>query len=417
MIRAAQAQTRGNARDFRQVGDGQYQLGVLSLGIQLTVDRLRRERHELIGELAVACDLAGAKTVDGYLTVADFNLSSAQARVTRARLLAERSGASDIDWHGLVEELCVRVITAERHGTPARLLSTFTAPGPNVAYDVNGWPWLRDHMTILFADGGGLKSYLALYGAAWLARQGVRVLYVDWELTGDDHLEREHRLFGAPMPDVHYLRCDRPLTEEVDRITREVRRLSIDFWIGDSVGFGTAGPPEAAEHALAYCRAVRLIGLGSLQLAHINRSENGDQKPFGSSFWHNSARSTWFAKQATATTDGQRLTLGLFHRKSNVTRKSPAIGFQFDFDETRTALTRVDVADNEDLAVQLPTWQRIANVLRSGPRTLTELEAELELKPETLRKAVSPKRGRSMFTKVVGADGEARIALVERWAG
>src|SRR6185295_13856874 len=127
-------------------------------------------------------------------------------------------------------------------------------------------------------------SYLALHAGGTLAQRGVQVLYVDWELGGSDHRERLERLFGSEMPEVHYMRCDRPLVDEADRISREVRRLSIDYWVGDSVGFGTAGPPEAAEYALAFCRAVRQIGIGSLQLAHINRSENGEQKPFGSSF-------------------------------------------------------------------------------------------------------------------------------------
>jgi hypothetical protein len=120
---------RGRDHEFVQVGDGHYQLTVPSLGIQFTVDRLRRDRHELIGELAVACDIAGAKTVDGFLSIADFNLSSAQARTTRARLLAERSAAPDIDWAGLVEELCQKTIAAERIGSPSRPLHTFDRPG------------------------------------------------------------------------------------------------------------------------------------------------------------------------------------------------------------------------------------------------------------------------------------------------
>jgi hypothetical protein len=122
------------------------------------------------------------------------------------------------------------------------------------------------------------------------ARGGsVRVGYADWELSGEDHRERLDRLFGDDLPTIHYFRCDRPLIDEADRITREARRLSLEYLILDSAGFGTAGPPEAAEHALAYFRAVRQIGLGSHSLAHINKSETGDQKPFGSSFWHNSA--------------------------------------------------------------------------------------------------------------------------------
>ena len=275
-----------------------YRLTILSLGIQLTVDRLRRDRHELVGELAVACDLAGAHTIDGYLSVADFNLSSAHARQARAKLLAERSEAPDLDWLGLVEELCVRAIAAERLGTPSRPLHTFERDPADAVFDIDGWPWLRDHAMITFADGGGLKSYLALYGAGVLARQGVAVGYVDWELSGCDHRARLQRMFGESLPSIAYLRCDRPIVDEGDRIQREVRRLGLEYLVFDSAGFATAGAPEAAEEALKYFRCVRQIGLGSHHLAHVNRSENSDQKPFGSSFWHNSARSTWFAKKS-----------------------------------------------------------------------------------------------------------------------
>ena len=261
-----------------------------------------------------------------------------------AQILAERSQANDVDWTGWVEALCVKVNAADKSGSPARLLDTFERPGAEVAHDVNGLPLLANHMSILFADGGALKSYWALYAAGTLARLGLQVLYVDWELGGSDHRERMERLFG-PKDERRTTPfwCDRPLVDEVDRISREVRRLSIDYWIGDSVGFGTAGPPEAAEDALAYCRAVRQIGIGSLQLAHINRSETGEHKPFGSSFWHNSARATWFGKQAAVTADGRRLTIGLFNRKSNLLRLSPALGFEFQFDDSVTGVRRWDL--------------------------------------------------------------------------
>ncbi len=151
--------------------------------------------------------------------------------------------------------------------------------------DINGWPWLRDHPMTTFADGGGLKSYLALYGVGLLSQRGLQVGYADWELSGCEHRDRLERLFGEALPLIHYFHCDRPLIDEVDRIGREVRRLGLDYVVFDSAGFGTAGPPESAEHALAYFRAVRQIGVGSHLLAHVNRSEAGDQKPFGSSFF------------------------------------------------------------------------------------------------------------------------------------
>src|SRR5437762_2668802 len=76
-------------RDFQSLGDDQYRFTILEPGIQFEVDRLRRERHELVGEVTVRCDLAGARVVDGSLSVGDFNLSSIQARKTLAKHLAE----------------------------------------------------------------------------------------------------------------------------------------------------------------------------------------------------------------------------------------------------------------------------------------------------------------------------------------
>ena len=77
-------------------GDGcdRYQLVFPHSGIQFEVDRLRRQRNELIGELTVRCDLPGARAVNGCLTVGDFNFSSVRARSDRAKL-ADRSGEHD----------------------------------------------------------------------------------------------------------------------------------------------------------------------------------------------------------------------------------------------------------------------------------------------------------------------------------
>ena len=160
-------------------------------------------------------------------------------------------------------------------------------------------------------------------------------------------------------------------------------------------------------------------GLGSLHLAHINRSEGGDQKPFGSAFWHNSARATWFLKNASTSPDGQTMTVGAFNRKSNLTKLHPAIGFELQFTGSTTTIRRINLADVEELAGQLPTWQRIAHVLEAGqgrPQTVAEIAHELDLKPDTVYKTIQRRRGSatSLFTTVTGPDGIQRIALVDR---
>jgi hypothetical protein len=130
----------------------------MGLGIRYDVDRLRRERHELFGELAVYCDLAGAKTIDGTLSVGTFNLSSPAARSGRAKELAARSQATEIDWGHQLEELCQRVLASERAGQPAILLRDVPRPETDRLVTVDGLPILLDHPTILFADGGVEKQ-------------------------------------------------------------------------------------------------------------------------------------------------------------------------------------------------------------------------------------------------------------------
>jgi hypothetical protein len=315
----------------------------------------------------------------------------------------------------LLEELCIKVISAERAGAPARPLHTYTRPETTTAsYDVNGWPWLRDHPMITFGDGGSLKSYLALYGAGRLAQAGVNVAYCDWELAGEDHRERLARLFPEPLPLIHYLRCDRALIHEVDRIKRDVNHYGLEYLVFDSAGYAAGGAPEDAQSALDYFRAVRQLGCGSHSLAHTNRSETADQKPFGSSFWHNSARATWFAKQTTVGEEGRVVAVGLYCRKSNLTRQLPALAFEFDFrDDARTIVAPIDIADVDDLAGGLPLWRRLKMALAAGPRSLDSLAEELDTTKDTLNRTV--KRRPQLFQRAPDApDGKPRIVLVSR---
>ena len=217
-------------------------------------------------------------------------------------------------------------MSAERVGHPAVDLRDIERPSPDDMLDIDGLKLPRRHPSIIFGDGGALKSYFALYVAACLAERGFTVAFFDWELAADEHRDRLERLFGKAMPGILYARCERALIYEIDRLRRIVKDRKVDFAVYDSIAFACSGPPESAEIAGAYFRAVRQIGCGSLHIAHISKAEGSDQKPFGSAFWHNGARSTWFA-QCTES-DGQTLNVGFFHRKSNLGKLQPPIAFK-----------------------------------------------------------------------------------------
>jgi hypothetical protein len=388
-------------REFKAVDEDRYQLTLPEIGVTLEIDRLRREHNELIGELSARCELPGAYTVNGSLSIADLNLSSARARQERAKLLATRANTRDqIDWNGLLEEFCQRVLQADRGGQPAVDLRLLPEPKTDEVIEVEGLPLLRRHPTILFGDGGSCKSYLSLYIAGKLAEHGLSVGVFDWELAGDDHRVRLQRLFPDGMPRVMYARCERPLVHEVDRLRRIVRENGIDFAVFDSVAFACDGPPEAAEVAGRYFRAVRQIGNGSLHIAHVNKGENADQKPFGSAFWHNGARATWYVKLAGGSSDGDVLNLGLFNRKTNLGRLRPPLGYTLTFTEECTSFRRSEVADNPDLAGQLSVRQRMAHLLRKGALSPEAIAEEIEAEVETVKRTV--RRYKRQFTVIDG---------------
>lgn len=408
------------AHDFVDVGEGLYRVEVPDLGIVLHVDRLHRDRGDLIGELTVTCNLAGARrlTDEDVISAATFNLSSIRARQDRASYLGMRSQlpSDQFDWYGAIEYLCIRVIAAERTGQPAVLLRDVPKPSHDYAWQVHGLPILREQPMCLFGDGGTGKSLQALSIAGELAEQGVPVLYCDWETSAADHRGRLEQLFGSDMPRVFYRRCEWPLTHEADGLRRLVLAHDIRYVILDSVAFGCDGPPESAEAAAGYFRALRQLRVGALLLAHVTKADNGDQRPFGSAFWHNGCRSTWFMKRSEADGNPGTITVALFHRKSNAGPLLSARGLRFTFTDERIAIHPTDLAESTDFAAKLPLRQRMKAALAHGPLTLAALAEELDVKSDSLKKVVdrSKKESNPTFTRLVGADGTTRISLVAR---
>ena len=396
-------------REFSAISEDHYRLRIPGIGVALEIDRLRREHHELLGELSVRCELPGARTVNGNLSIADFNLSSARARTDRAKFLAGRAAVKEIDWTSLVEELCQRVLQADRAGQPAVDLRQLPRPdADNDILTVEGLALPRRHPSILFGDGGTGKSYAALYLAGRIAERGIPVALFDWELAGDDHRDRLERLFPDGMPRILYARCERPLVSEVDRLRRIVRESGIEYSVFDSVAFACDGPPEAAEVAGRYFRAVRQIGGGSLHIAHVSKAEGADQKPFGSAFWHNGARSTWYIQLAESSAGTDALQIGLFNRKSNLGRLRPPLGFSISFGEETTTFRRTDVADNPDLASKLTVRQRMRYALRKGAMDAECIAEEIDATPETVKRTV--RRYKNLFVMIPGG----RIGLLEK---
>jgi hypothetical protein len=381
------------ARNFEMLGEQRYSLKVDPLGIIFDIDRLRRERGELHGELQVRVNGAfpQAKTIDGVLSMADFNMSASRSRTERAKLLEQRSSATEVDWFGLLEEFCIKVLATERAGQPAVLLSDIEEEDAEAdSWDVLGVPVLKTLPMMVYGDGGTAKSYIALLIAGTLTKQDIPVLYCDWEFDAKEHKKRLARLF-QPMPSVYYLRCDRPMCDEAERIARVVKLHGIQYVICDSVAFACDGRPEEAEQAGSYFRALRQFGVGSLNIAHVTKMQEEGKvadKPFGSVFWWNGVRSLWSIQKAEDNPPGE-LRIGLYHRKSNTRGLMTPRAYILHFETYKTWFEPTKVQDVDELAAKLPLHERMRRLLAKGALPAKEVAESLGVTHPIIRATVS----------------------------
>lgn len=371
-----------------------YDRGVARLaltdGVDLTFDYLRMERGELHAELTVA-------NGRGPISRSSFNLSSLRARTEMARYLG---GEDEETWRVLLEGACLKVTEAFREGAPAVWLRE-AQPSPVVRALLPPLLLRRDPV-VLFGDGGTAKSYLGLALALSVAgglpivggmkpSATLRTAYLDFEWNVDPHVERLRKLLGdEDRADVLYVPCDGiPLVQQVDRLRRIFAKERIEYAVLDSVMLACDGPAEEADTARRFFQALGRLEVGSALIAHITKLGE-DDKPFGSVFWHNSVRGSWFV-QKVQEVGSDMLLLGLHNRKANGGPLLKSLGLRFDFGE-RTTIRTADVYEEPDLAVKMPVKARLVNALRGGPVTVKDLADNLSLGTEHVRSEL--RRGR-----------------------
>lgn len=384
--------------------------------VVIEFDYLRTEPRtgELRGQVAIRSSAPG---MVGLVHRANLNLTSTQGRSTVVKQLMKRANEQGLDWDALLEEACFLTVEAFRKGEPMRLLRDANQP-PEAGWLLS--PLVLGQLpTIWFGDGGTAKSYLAL--AAGISIQTtwellsikpstqLNVAYLDWEFDDWEHKDRMRRLVSADMPAIMYKRCHGPLRNQVDELQRELREHEIGFVIIDSVGAACDGPPEEAQSALGFFDGLRALEVGALCIAHMNRS--GDtSRPFGSTFWHNGARATWYMKaQQDAATAA--ITVGMFNRKSNTGPLANPLGFILSFDKDSTAIERTDVRDVPEFAGQLSIRQRIAREVDQGALSLNELTQRLGEPYDSIQKTVKRGVESKYFARIPGVDGVIRFGL------
>jgi hypothetical protein len=383
--------------------------------IRIAFDLIRTDNRsgETSAEVVVTSTRRGES---GPLHRARLPLLSTVARASMAKHLGTRTPGQPIDWSGLLESSCNLVLLAHREAAPTILLRDAEEPSGDPFLLA---PLILDrHLTIWFGDGGSLKSYLGLAAAISIQAGddllGVRpgrkcnVALLDWEFDGWEHKARMCRLLGRTddLPPILYRRCEEPLYSQVDSIRKALREHEVGAVVIDSLAFACDGPPEESETARRFMSAVRRLGVPALAIAHVTKGGDHD-RPFGSAFWHNGARLTWFLEKQQEVGDNE-LVVGLFNKKANTARLHPPLAFKVTFGGTRTLIERTSAS--ESFGSKVPNRLRIAELLKkNGPMDYDQLGSLLELAPDVVRITVS--RAPKMFLRLEGP--KHRVALID----
>jgi len=395
---------------------GLYTVHAATHHVVFTFDRLQEQRGAYHAELTVTL---GATVL---LDATDVNLKSDAAQMRLAQSL--KTSAAAIPWKVLLPKACALVMRRHRRGEPPVQLTKHSEPEP-FTYAINPLV-LRKKPVILFADGGKGKSTYALM-LAMLVSTGQSVagfsalpgkaLYLDWEDDVDVHTRRLHAIrAGHPELDaaeVSYQRCCEPLTKLTYDLARTIQHEGITFLVIDSL-LAAMGGDASAEAVGKFFAAVRTFQVESLLIGHTPKTLAEGQEHatvYGSVFNQNYARGTWELKTEQEIGDDSAI-LGLFHRKSNLTRKHPPIGLKVTHNPDGSCIKYepFDLTKTAEIVDALPLPNRIRNLFDSDGllRTSQQVADELHAKLGTVKTTLSNPRHKGFKWSMFGEGKEAK---------
>lgn len=382
--------------DIADLGNG-YSVYWPERKVRFLVEYITRQSAGIYAEFTV---LDGEKTLCEGQRV---NLNSDKSRL--AKKVHEYDGRYKLaDWTILIESTAVLVLRRYREGEPPHRLNADT-PIEALSYQLNPLVFSRK-VTILYGDGGLGKSSLALLigllvsmgeTVAGLSSVRGRVLFLDYEDTLDVHARRREAIaVGHPnlkAAELIYQTHHEPIWNVLPTLLRLVQLERIDFIILDSLAAATCGD-ASAEAATKAFRALRMLNRGTLVLAHIPKTNEQQQEAgiYGSVFYKNFARSTWELRKEQEVGADESV-LGLFNRKSNLSRLHPPIGLRVRQNTTNTAMyyEPCDLSQTLELEKGLPIASRIRSFLEKdrGVYTAKEIADALSAPVATIKSTLS----------------------------
>ena len=386
---------------FEKVGMG-YRCWSAKIETELHLTHMKRSRGDLTGELSVKTNLADVKTQKGnILHVARFNVLSSSSRSSLAKMLEKRSPTHDMDWFDGLEALCQGVIVAETKGETITQVGTKPSSPSKERYMVEPLI-LKGRPAMIFGPGGVGKSLIALTCGMSVANHrtiipGISpavdgpVLYCDWETTADVINDRIQAIAAGhhfTPKDMYYRRCVRPLADDAEELSAFCANNKVVLIIIDSAAYAMGAQGEygdANESVLRMHEAIRLIGVTSLIVDHVNKTDQrakpGQATPYGSAYKTNAVRISWEIRKAPS---ANGLAINLYHAKSNDTALLAPIGLALDWSQDSITFRKSTVIEEPEpeLSGDSRVKAAILELLDGGEMELNKIVSTLANIPE-----------------------------------
>lgn len=442
--RTAGASTRGASRNGYSGSSGAKPEPIRPhFTEEATVEAIGEDSYEVhvptdLGEVVVTCNQVqlNRHTFETVLSVGisgsfgrrfpyseRINLLSGSARESLRRAL-ENFYTKDLQWAEVLNTSYILTRRAFLESDPSERADVI--PEPEDLQHLIKPLLLEGVPTVLFGHGDSGKTFVALgIAAAFVLCDNMGgisperfgpALYLDYETNRQTFRYRWGRILaglGHPSvpeaPMFYWPGRGISLPDQADAIERKVRKEGIELIIVDSAAPACGGKPEDAEVTQRYFAALAHIGVTTLTLAHINRSDD-TRSPFGSIFWRNQPRRIWYCRRADKA-EPTVLELGLYCRKNNDGPTPRPLGFTVGFSDRSEGgdgairFDEIGVGSVPDLADELPLRERIWEALAT-PMLTTELASVLKVSADSVRRTLNRHRG-SHF---------AQAGQGERWA-
>lgn len=348
----------------------------------------------------------------------DLNLKSDNGRTNLTRTL--QKSAQEIPWRRYLERSCAEVLRRSRMGEPVTKLKGDSSL--HTQFILNPLIY-KGHQTVVFAPGGSLKSYLALYFSMLLARgateNGVsaiktNVLYLDWELDYET-IDGRAKLIWNGHPQLnqstpYYRRCYAPLHTDLGAIGRLIHQHQIGCVVIDSAALACGGSLQSEEAPIRLQQSLKKLGCGALVLAHVAKGnvEGQDRSTYGSVFFREMARNVI---ELSRLEESDRV---VFSQASTACKNSfgpkiQPLGFEVSMLGDMTVIDAFNPSTEPESGYEdkLPACERVSLLLRDGKvRTSLAIAEDLKMKLPTIMSTMS--RYSSIRWKNIGSKNEAK---------